>query len=98
MYRRPPRSTRTDTLCPYTTLFRSLIGGPGLGSAFDVSAVPFTLGEDEGCDIARPGLAAEQARLLHRNDQFVLYSLTDEPKTSIHGDSIAWAEIGRAHV
>src|SRR3546814_13743376 len=24
MRRRPPRSTRTDTLCPYTTLFRSL--------------------------------------------------------------------------
>src|SRR3546814_10333193 len=23
MIRRPPRSTRTDTLCPYTTLFRS---------------------------------------------------------------------------
>src|SRR3546814_1032412 len=23
MLRRPPRSTRTDTLCPYTTLFRS---------------------------------------------------------------------------
>src|SRR3546814_21019033 len=27
MIRRPPRSTRTDTLCPYTTLFRSAIGG-----------------------------------------------------------------------
>src|SRR3546814_2378377 len=27
MIRRPPRSTRTDTLFPYTTLFRS--GGPG---------------------------------------------------------------------
>src|SRR3546814_3777977 len=26
MIRRPPRSTRTDTLFPYTTLFRSLIG------------------------------------------------------------------------
>src|SRR3546814_2173730 len=26
MIRRPPRSTRTDTLCPYTTLFRSLFG------------------------------------------------------------------------
>src|SRR3546814_18576649 len=25
MIRRPPRSTRTDTLCPYTTLFRSPI-------------------------------------------------------------------------
>src|SRR3546814_4078700 len=24
MIRLPPRSTRTDTLCPYTTLFRSL--------------------------------------------------------------------------
>src|SRR3546814_16179705 len=36
MQRRPPRSTRTDTLLPYTTLFRSpvdlqsqLISGPG---------------------------------------------------------------------
>src|SRR3546814_15215212 len=26
MIRRPPRSTRTDTLFPYTTLFRSAIG------------------------------------------------------------------------
>src|SRR3546814_20509670 len=26
MIRRPPRSTRTDTLFPYTTLFRSYIG------------------------------------------------------------------------
>src|SRR3546814_2838854 len=33
MIRRPPRSTRTDTLFPYTTLFRSLLGlggAPGL--------------------------------------------------------------------
>src|SRR3546814_10927271 len=28
MIRRPPRSTRTDTLCPYTTLFRA----PGTGN------------------------------------------------------------------
>src|SRR3546814_3081720 len=26
MIRRPPRSTRTDTLFPYTTLFRSTVG------------------------------------------------------------------------
>src|SRR3546814_18573656 len=42
MIRPPPRSTRTDTLCPYTTLFRSINrhktfstphggGGPGSG-------------------------------------------------------------------
>src|SRR3546814_9443888 len=29
MIRRPPRSTRTDTLFPYTTLFRSNDGGGG---------------------------------------------------------------------
>src|SRR3546814_18898280 len=28
MIRRPPRSTRTDTLFPYTTLFRSVPTGP----------------------------------------------------------------------
>src|SRR3546814_12342535 len=27
MIRRPPRSTRTDTLFPYTTLFRSMLSG-----------------------------------------------------------------------
>src|SRR3546814_7833515 len=31
MIRRPPRSTRTDTLFPYTTLFRSESGGEGHG-------------------------------------------------------------------
>src|SRR3546814_10681417 len=30
MIRRPPRSTRTDTLFPYTTLFRSVEVGPGV--------------------------------------------------------------------
>src|SRR3546814_9702750 len=28
MIRRPPRSTRTDTLFPYTTLFRSILRAP----------------------------------------------------------------------
>src|SRR3546814_1243528 len=31
MIRRPPRSTRTDTLLPYTTLFRSRDGADGDG-------------------------------------------------------------------
>src|SRR3546814_15348964 len=37
MIRRPPRSTRTDTLFPYTTLFRSLEIG-GIGAAMDAVA------------------------------------------------------------
>src|SRR3546814_4576026 len=31
MVRQPPRSTRTDTLFPYTTLFLSLVAGTGAG-------------------------------------------------------------------
>src|SRR3546814_16041035 len=36
MIRRPPRSTRTDTLFPYTTLFRSWRGLYRLGAAVAV--------------------------------------------------------------
>src|SRR3546814_7223994 len=35
MIRRPPRSTRTDTLFPYTTLFRSLITRKSRGDLVD---------------------------------------------------------------
>src|SRR3546814_17051700 len=47
MHRRPPRSTRTDTLFPYTTLFRS------------VSQAADSLADDTECRAsgARPGLA-----------------------------------------
>src|SRR3546814_18688401 len=46
MTRRPPRSTRTDTLFPYTTLFRSLddvanAGVPALGAAEHLDAHHF---------------------------------------------------------
>src|SRR3546814_7066009 len=39
MIRRPPRSTRTDTLFPYTTLFRSALPreGVALGGAAEVA-------------------------------------------------------------
>src|SRR3546814_3106265 len=38
MIRRPPRYTRTDTLFPYTTLFRSILLRP---SATRTTAAPF---------------------------------------------------------
>src|SRR3546814_3208999 len=43
MIRLPPRSTRTDTLFPYTTLFRSRCGAggrPGAGAAGAVATAP----------------------------------------------------------
>src|SRR3546814_14918086 len=42
MIRRPPRSTRTDTLFPYTTLFRSnsgAAGAPGFKLQYDPEAI-----------------------------------------------------------
>src|SRR3546814_20400912 len=46
MRRRPPRSTRTDTLFPYTTLFRS-----GLGDGWNIGQA---LGTFIGSDGQRP--------------------------------------------
>src|SRR3546814_11513562 len=52
MIRRPPRSTRTDTLFPYTTLFRSMVGRGDFAAAacFVMAALyacgrPLTTGE-----------------------------------------------------
>src|SRR3546814_478815 len=47
MIRRPPRSTRTDTLFPYTTLFRSGLGI--IASAEEVEALAATVPSTDGC-------------------------------------------------
>src|SRR3546814_4347121 len=46
MRRRPPRSTRTDTLFPYTTLFRSLRRLKGLHQRLSICRVTLA----PGCD------------------------------------------------
>src|SRR3546814_5971698 len=52
MIRRPPRSTRTDTLFPYTTLFRSQMSK--IRSHRAKSRCPSTLRRPDGClDFAR---------------------------------------------
>src|SRR3546814_2639756 len=44
MIRRPPRSTRTDTLCPYPTLFRSYkFPGIFMGTAVFMAAIVVAL-------------------------------------------------------
>src|SRR3546814_503824 len=48
MIRRPPRSTRTDTLFPYTTLFRSRIELALRRERTDLVVVPGTFPECEG--------------------------------------------------
>src|SRR3546814_6217571 len=56
MRRRPPRSTRTDTLFPYTTRFRSVMDKPG-------GAVPPAMGDFYMGD-AWPGLLPMPLALL----------------------------------
>src|SRR3546814_3634403 len=57
MIRRPPRSTRTDTLFPYTTLFRSiaspLAGSPAADRRPDFSRRSL-LGFQHASDFTRP--------------------------------------------
>src|SRR3546814_1615216 len=53
MIRRPPRSTRTDTLFPYTTLFRSLL------EVLDELGLAITLAVANSLQNARLGHAAE---------------------------------------
>src|SRR3546814_15277822 len=56
MIRQPPRSTRTDTLFPYTTLFRSCsrrskCGPAGRSESSSIRTSSFRLGEAEMADL-----------------------------------------------
>src|SRR3546814_6360281 len=73
MIRRPPRSTRTDTLFPYTTLFRSARHGLGRGGQLQLRRVRFQ--RDEFLPELRPrphalpdgrGTEPSRRKLLHR--------------------------------
>src|SRR3546814_3735970 len=69
MIRRPPRSTRTDTLFPYTTLFRS-VGAEAPGACAlehqvargrHRAAVPRRRIVDAPCDLAGARIEGDQA-------------------------------------
>src|SRR3546814_3684699 len=63
MIRRPPRSTRTDTLFPYTTLFRSAlvlaVGERILDAGGDVGALELHV-------VERGALAPQRTAIVHR--------------------------------
>src|SRR3546814_1962356 len=72
MLRRPPRSTRTDTLFPYTTLFRSRQQGGALPRAVAIAIAGPTRGEiirfTNNPWIIRPALINEKLTV----DRYVL--------------------------
>src|SRR3546814_8103210 len=77
MIRRPPRSTRTDTLFPYPTLFRSGNDRPALGAGFhDRRRTPDRAvkrdlrhaGETDACD-ARGGSVQDRHIFIDRSEE-----------------------------
>src|SRR3546814_16733929 len=91
MIRRPPRSTRTDTLFPYTTLFRSGVGWtadavPPLkgGSGLHIPSPPAVWNVESGA-IRTPGI--EDAERLQGFPAGWTMAARDSKR-----------EIGRAHV
>src|SRR3546814_14871053 len=58
MIRRPPRSTRTDTLFPYTTLFRSRADTHVATNQIAVPPGTHTDGTHAGCTAHRDGVPA----------------------------------------
>src|SRR3546814_6741736 len=78
MIRRPPRSTRTDTLFPYTTLFRSPLRGArgSAGSETAVGAPWFVMPTIDAAhafelEFARAKTRAELADLLYEACAFM---------------------------
>src|SRR3546814_4396384 len=68
MIRRPPRSTRTDTLFPYTTLFRSIRSKPA--SKMKLGLVTYLWGKDWDvptliANCTATGLAGVELRVEH---------------------------------
>src|SRR3546814_18008504 len=66
MIRRPPRSTRTDTLFPYTTLFRSGCPSPRGLAARPPATPPLSCGRAHGAPYRRTTASLAQSALRHR--------------------------------
>src|SRR3546814_7110671 len=103
MIRRPPRSTRTDTLFPYTTLFRSPRAPPRDGnlSVASPSASPAHDYEPAGeLKIGQVGIANLRVRTLDvaRLAAEMADRVKRAPKLFARAAVIVDFEIGRAHV
>src|SRR3546814_13921123 len=86
MIRRPPRSTRTDTLFPYTTLFRSRPSRMSGGLCAWMGVI---------CSKPRPCRLSSKAGKRGREEKGALVTIRRIAKTAKDGVD---RQIGRAHV
>src|SRR3546814_7616279 len=86
MLRRPPRSTRTDTLFPYTTLFRSYVRF-WTKFLFDLGRIPV---HEPAKKLINQGMIQGRSSFVYRikgTNTFVSYGLKDQyDTTAIHVD------------
>src|SRR3546814_3520178 len=87
MRRRPPRSTRTDTLFPYTTLFRSAVDAAARSSFLPLDALYVYLLELSTIALAFPNTVSEVAGddkppATKPSDVFVFHDIRSEEHTS----------------
>src|SRR3546814_14835270 len=97
MRRRPPRSTRTDTLFPYTALFRS-----ALGERLRIAQLAYRHGVG-GLDFLRRQMTHEQGLLAEYGlDRLAWLDRRqvdlDRRQRQHVGRRVHLVEIGRAHV
>src|SRR3546814_19692194 len=97
MIRRPPRSTRTDTLFPYTTLFRSLVV-PALllwrGQARGVDEGRRRRARDADADargqaaMGNPQPLLERSRLSRAKEHRAQDTRGPQPRPAAHGGAV----------
>src|SRR3546814_10254176 len=105
MIRRPPRSTRTDTLFPYTTLFRSIpvVAPIGIGE----NGETYNINADTSAGAIAAAVRASKLLMLTdvagvpNKDRHLIPTLTAKESLMLMGDgtiSGGMIQIGRAHV
>src|SRR3546814_12023352 len=99
MIRRPPRSTRTDTLFPYTTLFRSHVGLLAVSKTQSADAIRAlaSAGQRAFGENYVQEAASKQDALRELTIEWHLIGHLQSNKARDAAQRFDW-EIGRAHV
>src|SRR3546814_12680444 len=106
MLRRPPRSTRTDTLFPYTTLFRSRTESPGRSAEcrflrFPALRPACLMVKSPGMSVSHPLPAPATGRFIAAEHHFplpVYFEDTDLSRLVYHATYLRYMQRALSHL